>query len=142
MGDTNYETDILGLAKSYGKNKKKKPSQQLIINIINGRRAEKKVLKKLEKNTNVEILGKHVTVHTDKGVRYVDILIRNKKTNKIVAIEVKSGNAKRNKKQITKDKIIDSGEGTFGQNGFYDPNHPLIGTETTNTVTNVKQVPL
>ncbi len=78
----------------------------------------------------------------EKGVRYVDVLIRNKKTGKIVAVEVKSGNAKRSGKQILKDDIINSGSGTFGENGFSDSNNPLIGTSTANTTTSVTQVPL
>jgi hypothetical protein len=111
-------------------------------NKANGKKAEDLIYNKLSNNPNVEILGRQVTVHTEKGVRYVDVLIRNKKTGKIVAVEVKSGNAKRSGKQISKDDIINSGSGTFGENGFSDSNNPLIGTSTANTTTSVTQVPL
>jgi RHS repeat-associated protein len=131
--DPNSWVDIYGLTCSKVQRK---------ANKTNGKKAEDLVYNKLLQNPNVEVLGRQVTVHTDKGVRYVDVLIRNKKNGKIVAVEVKSGGATRSSKQITKDGIINSGEGTFGKNGFSDPNNPLIGTSTTNTTTSVTQVPL
>lgn len=130
VDDTNAWIDIFGLTCSY---------QQLSDNRKNGKKAEDYVYKKLSNNTNVEILGNQVTVRTDSGVRYVDILILNKKNNKIVAIEVKSGNAERTKQQISKDELISKGEGTFTGKGLdVDPKY----VNEVKIIINVKKVPL
>jgi RHS repeat-associated protein len=130
--DPNAWVDILGLNCSAAQRKANKSS---------GKKAEDLVHNKLQNNPDVEVLGRQVTVHTSEGVRYVDVLIRNKKTGKVIAVEVKGGRAKRNSNQISKDKIINNGGGTFGSSGFSNPDNPLIGTSTTNTTTSVTQVP-
>ena len=72
-------------------------------NAKNGAKAEAFVLKKLQANPNVKVLGQHVYIKTPGAGRgrYVDILIEvtNPKTGKtkIVADEVKSGKATRPK---------------------------------------------
>ena len=65
------------------------------------------------------MLGTQVYVKTPGAGRgrYVDILIKNNKTGKVVAIEVKSGGAVRSKAQLAKDKIIADGKGIFGNSG-------------------------
>ncbi len=63
-----------------------------------------------------ERLGKPLHSPEELG-RYVDILIKNNKTGKVVAIEVKSGGAVRSKAQLAKDKIIADGKGIFGNSG-------------------------
>ena len=83
-----------------------------------------------------------VTIEIPHGIRYVDIFIKNRLSRKIIAVEVKSGNAKRSSKQIKKDKAIDQGLGKFRQNGFFDEYNNLIGRTTSNTVTSVTHVPL
>ena len=88
-------------------------------NKTNGKAAENLVHQKLLKNPNVTVLGTQVYVKTPSAGRgrYVDILIKNNKTGKIVAIEVKSGGAIRSKAQLAKDKIIADGKGIFKQSG-------------------------
>ena len=131
--DVNAWLDMLGLSCSASQRKK---------NRINGERAEQLTLSKLQRNPSIEVLGMKVTTETPHGIRYVDILIKNRLSGKIIAVEVKSGNAKRSSKQIKKDKAIDQGLGKFKQNGFFDEYNNLIGRTTSNTVTSVTHVPL
>ncbi|WP_281912974.1 RHS repeat-associated core domain-containing protein, partial [Pseudomonas lactis] len=94
-------------------------SAQRRQNKANGKAAENLVHKKLLNNPNVTVLGTQVYIRTPGAGRgrYVDILIRNNKTGKIVAVEVKSGGAVRSKAQLAKDKIITDGKGIFGSSG-------------------------
>ena len=131
--DVNAWVDMLGLSCSASQRKK---------NRINGEKAEQLTLRKLQRNPSIEVLGMKVTIETPHGIRYVDILIKNRLSGKIIAVEVKSGNAKRSSKQIKKDKAIDQGLGRFRQNGFFDEHNNLIGRTTSNTVTSVTHVPL
>ena len=131
--DVNAWVDMLGLSCSASQRKK---------NRINGEKAEQLTLRKLQRNPSVEVLGMKVTIETPHGIRYVDILIKNRLSGKIIAVEVKSGNAKRSTMQIKKDKAIDQGLGKFKQNGFFDEYNNLIGRTTSNTVTSVTHVPL
>ena len=135
--DSNWWLDIFGLACS---------SAQMANNRKNGKKAEDFIHDRLLNNPDIEIIGRNVTVFFDKkdggGVRYIDILARNKKTGKIINVEVKSGKAKRSKKQIKKDTLINKGQGTFGEKGFINKNDPLIGQKTNNTTTSVTQVEL
>jgi hypothetical protein len=62
-----------------------------------------------------------VTIKTPKTNRRVDHLIRDGKTGKLKAIEVKSGNAKRNKTQVSKDAAMESSGGKIiGKNAPAD----------------------
>ncbi|WP_264080064.1 RHS repeat-associated core domain-containing protein [Treponema pedis] len=135
--DPNSWIDVFGLACS---------STQMSNNRKNGKKAENFIHDRLLNNPDVEIIGRNVTVFFDKadggGVRYIDILARNKKTGKIINVEVKSGKAKRSEKQINKDTLINQGKGIFGENGFINKNDPLIGQKTNNTTTSVTQVEL
>jgi len=88
-------------------------------NKVNGLAAENLVYQRLMKNPNVTVLGRQVYVRTPGAGRgrYVDILIRNNKTQKIISVEVKSGRAIRSKAQLAKDKVITNGQGVFGHSG-------------------------
>jgi len=94
-------------------------SAQRRQNKANGKAAEDLVHQKLLNNPNVTVLGRQVYVKTPGAGRgrYVDILIKNNKTGKVVAVEVKSGGAIRSKAQLAKDKIIADGKGIFGSSG-------------------------
>ncbi|MCR8661782.1 DUF6531 domain-containing protein [Pseudomonas carnis] len=94
-------------------------SAQRRQNKVNGKAAENLVHQKLLNNPKVTVLGTQVYVKTPGAGRgrYVDILIKNNKTGKVVAIEVKSGGAVRSKAQLAKDKIIADGKGIFGNSG-------------------------
>jgi hypothetical protein len=119
--------DVLGLA--CGKKTNSNPTQ-LQINKANGKKAEQLVYDKLLKNPDVVVLGRQVYIKTP-GVgrgRYADILIQNKKTGKIINVEVKSGGAKRSSAQVFKDKVINSGGEIFGKNApLYMNGNPLAG---------------
>lgn len=63
--------------------------------------------------------------------RYIDILIQNNKTGKIIGVEVKSGGATRFSTQIAKDEVITSGSCIFGKNASTDMNgDPLAVLDT------------
>lgn len=84
-----------------------KKAEQLKKNKAQGKKRELEVKKELEAEGH-EVLGSEVTIKTPQTNRRVDHLIRDGKTGKIRAIEVKSGNAKRNKTQIDKDNAMES----------------------------------
>ncbi|MBD9456397.1 RHS domain-containing protein [Pseudomonas sp. PDM05] len=94
-------------------------SAQRQQNKTNGKAAEYLVHQKLLNNPNVTVLGTQVYVKTPGAGRgrYVDILIRNNKSGKVVSVEVKSGGAVRSNAQLAKDKVISDGEGIFGRSG-------------------------
>ena len=134
--DPNTWVDILGLAKgSYAQLKK---------NQKQGKAAEAKTLKKLQKDKKIVVLGTQVYVRTP-GIgrgRRVDILVQNKKTGKITAVEVKSGGAKRSSDQVAKDNLINSGGGQFGKKAPVDKDgNTLANQATTNTASNEIKVP-
>ena len=113
--DSNIFTDVFGLSyKSQKRDKKGKFQKKDADESMPGKDFEKIIEDKLRANKNVEVLGTNVTVSTSLGKRFIDILFRNKKTNKIFAGEVKSNSATRNKSQKAKDKLIDAGEGVVG----------------------------
>lgn len=60
-----------------------------------------------------EILGTQVSVKTQESRRVIDILFKDGKTEKIRAIEVKSGGAKRSATQIKKDNSMAEKGGTL-----------------------------
>lgn len=62
---------------------------------INGEKAERVTLRMLQRNPSVEVLGMKVSRETPHVTRYVDILIKNRLSGNIIAVEVKSGNAKK-----------------------------------------------
>ncbi|UHG98409.1 RHS repeat-associated core domain-containing protein [Pseudomonas sp. 7-41] len=85
-------------------------------NKANGKAAENLLHQKLLNNPNLTVLGTQVYVKTPGAGRgrYIDILIQNNKTGRIIAVEVKSGAAVRSKAQLAKDKLIAEGRGIFG----------------------------
>lgn len=98
--------------------KGKKPSKkdikraQLKRNQKNGKLREQEVEKELEAEGH-EILGTQVSVKTQESRRVIDILIKDGKTGKTRAIEVKSGGATRSAIQIKKDNSMAEKGGTF-----------------------------
>jgi len=84
-----------------------KKAEQLKKNKAQGKKRELEVKKELEAEGH-EVLGSEVTIKTPKTNRRVDHLIRDGETGKIRAIEVKSGNAERNRTQIKKDNVMES----------------------------------
>ncbi|EDX3117388.1 hypothetical protein B6O77_004608, partial [Salmonella enterica subsp. enterica serovar Mississippi] len=120
-------------------------AQQRAANKANGKAAEALVLDKLRRNPNVTVLGTQVYVKTPGAGRgrYIDILIQDNKTGKIIAVEVKSGGATRSAGQLAKDKVITSGKGTFGKNAPTDMNgNPLGGQNTSGVSVSETNVPL
>ena len=91
--ETNKKEQVTEKAKTLAENKKA------------GAEAEKLAKIDLEKEGN-EILGSQVSVRTSEGIRRIDHLIRDSSGN-IKAVEVKSGNAKRNSSQIKKDTLME-----------------------------------
>ncbi|MCL1810382.1 MAG: RHS repeat-associated core domain-containing protein, partial [Clostridiales bacterium] len=122
-----------------------KRKMQLAKNRANGKRAEDYVYNKLLNNKNVKVLGRQVYIKTPnvgKG-RYVDILIQDIKTKKLIAVEVKSGKASRSVSQLLKDKIIAAGKGIFGKNAPLDmAGRELAGNLTTDVIVSTAKVPL
>lgn len=120
-------------------------SQQIATNKANGKAAEDLVLQRLNNNPDVTVLGTQVYVKTP-GVgrgRYIDILIQDNKTGKLIGVEVKSGSATRSATQIAKDKVISSGSGVFGKNAPTDMNGiPLGGQNTSGVIVSETNVPL
>ncbi len=104
--------------KDAAKNNKK--AEQLKKNKAQGKQRELEVKKELEAEGH-EVLGSEVTIKTPETNRRVDHLIRDGKTGNVKAIEVKSGNAKRNKTQISKDAAMESSGGKIiGKNAPVD----------------------
>jgi len=91
---------------------KAEEATQLEKNKASGKLREEEVKKELEDEGH-EVLGSQVSVKTSKTRRVVDHLIRDAKTGKVRAIEVKSGGATRNKAQIEKDQAMESEGGTI-----------------------------
>ncbi len=89
----------------------KKRAIQLAKNKAQGKLYEENLKKQLVKEGH-EIVGEQVSIKTKHTRRVVDILIRDKNTGKLTAIEAKSGNAVRNAKQVLKDSsmAIDGGK--------------------------------
>ena len=97
-----------------------KKADQLKKNKAQGKQRELAVKKQLEAEGH-EVLGSEVAIKTPKTNRRVDHLIRDRKTGKLKAIEVKSGNAKRNKTQVSKDDAMESNGGKIiGKNAPAD----------------------
>nr|WP_229064191.1 hypothetical protein [Morganella morganii] len=120
-------------------------AQQRATNKVNGKAAEALVIGKLQRNPNVVVLGTQVYVKTPGAGRgrYVDILIQDKRTGKIIAVEVKSGGATRSTRQLAKDDVITSGNGMFGKNAPNDMNgNPLSGSNTSGVIVSETNVPL
>ncbi len=84
---------------------------QLALNKLNGASAEATALQLLKAGGNT-ILGTEVRVLTSAGIRRIDILIRTA-TNKIIAVEVKSGNTSRRASQLLKDGLLATEGGVF-----------------------------
>lgn len=86
-------------------------ARQLRLNKIAGDLREAEVKRELEREGHQ--VFSQVTVKTSQTRRVVDHLIIDGKTGKMRAIEVKSGNAKRNKSQISKDNAMKTEGGTI-----------------------------
>lgn len=76
-----------------------------------GIRAEKMAEAALKKK-GYKVLGSQVSVRTAKGIRRIDHLVKTPR-GKYLAVEVKSGNARRSKMQLAKDKLIRNQGGKF-----------------------------
>ena len=76
----------------------------IVLNRIAGREAERIVAAQLVAEGNT-IIGSQVAVRTSEGLRFIDHLIMTP-GNKMIAIEVKSGNAVRNARQLMKDGLM------------------------------------
>ncbi|WP_103866660.1 DUF4280 domain-containing protein [Aquimarina sp. I32.4] len=85
--------------------KKNKKRAQLKKNKKDGARREREVKKELT-NEGHEVIGSQVSVKTKHTRRVIDHVIKEKGTKKIKAIEVKNGNATRNKMQVKKDNSM------------------------------------
>ncbi|WP_409488024.1 hypothetical protein ACK1U3_19270 [Pseudomonas promysalinigenes] len=95
---------------------KTKKRNQLKKNHKSGKRREKEVEKELADEGRV-VIGTQVSAKTPLSRRVIDILIKNGKTGKIRAIEVKAGGAKRSTKQISKDDaMVKHGSELIGKN--------------------------
>ncbi len=101
--------------------KDKKRSITNKMNKLQGRVGENLVFKQLEK-MGYKIEGKQVTAKTKKGIRYIDILIRDK-NNQLIAVEVKTGKATRSLSQKEKDRIMKE----FG--AYIKKNAPNMSTD-------------
>jgi hypothetical protein len=99
----------LGHAGEVGKASKK--AEILAANRAAGKAAEEKVRQELLAEGH-EILGSQVTVYTSKGKRIVDHLIKTA-DGRLVAIEVKSGEAVRSTAQLEKDAALVNEGGKF-----------------------------
>ena len=108
--------------------------RQLEINSRNGTRREIEVKNELLRRGH-EVLGSQVSVKTRYTRRIIDHLIRDRNTRQIRAIEVKSGNARRNSSQILKDNsmAVEGGE-IIGKNApdFLRNRRLRINTEVIN----------
>jgi len=91
-----------------------KKAEALKANNASGKKAEVLAKPDLEKEGNV-VLGSQVTVRTSVGNRVVDHLIRTP-NGEIVAVEVKSGLAKRSTNQLTKDRAMEVSGTPVGKN--------------------------
>lgn len=80
----------------------------------NGRIREQEVEEELEAKGH-EILGTQVSVKTQESRRVIDILIKDGKTGKARAIEVKSGGAKRSVIQIKDNSMAEKGGTLIGK---------------------------
>ncbi len=85
---------------------KSKKRAQLKKNNSNGKKRELEVKKELEQQGH-KVVGSQVSVKTKHTRRVIDHLIIDKDTGEYKAIEVKSGNAKRNASQVLKDNSME-----------------------------------
>lgn len=94
-------------------------AEQMVVNAAKGRAAEVRAGEILRSWGN-EILGSRVYVRTSLGTRIVDHLVRTP-AGKILAVEVKSGNALRTATQVIKDiAMATEGGSIFGKNAPYE----------------------
>ena len=133
--DTNFWIDFWGL-ECQPRDKRGRFLSKNVDDTMPGKDYETFIENKLRNNPKIEVIGTQITVHTPDGIRYVDILIKNKKSHKLIAIEIKSGKARRNRSQIIKDLHISSGRGKFGASA---PGG-LAGMETKDVITIVKNI--
>ncbi|MDO4727356.1 MAG: RHS repeat-associated core domain-containing protein [Porphyromonadaceae bacterium] len=72
------------------------------------------LISRLEQSKRFDVLGREVRINTPNSPHYrvADIVVLDKKTNKIHIIEVKTGGATRNASQLAKDIDISKGNGT------------------------------
>jgi RHS repeat-associated protein len=121
--------DLRNLASGWGGNGKQNkqgngqsasPASGIIgNNQVQGKLGEEEVLRRLQRNPNVEVVGTQMKVKTPQNPdhRDMDILIKDKNGD-LLHIEVKTGNATRNTSQVAKDTEIAQGQGTtfYGRN--------------------------
>ena len=81
------------------------------------------------KRQGYKIIGNQVTVRTKKGIRYVDLFVKDK-NGKLLNIEVKMGKSPYIGNQRMKDFIIKQNGGEYGNNaGAYEGSNLQIPTE-------------
>lgn len=91
---------------------KKAAKRRLGENQLAGRLAEMEVRNKLEKE-GFEVVAEQVAVKTPHTRRRIDLLVRDKRTGELRAVEVKSGGATRDAAQVRKDRALENGDAVF-----------------------------
>ena len=98
--DVNVEVDVFGL--------------DCKMNKAQGDAGRDALINRLQKSKRFDVLGTEVRINTPNTPHYrvADIVVLDKKTNKIHIIEVKTGGATRDASQLAKDMEISKGNGT------------------------------
>ena len=98
--DVNVEVDVFGL--------------DCKMNKARGDAGRDALINRLQKSKRFDVLGTEVRINTPNTPHYrvADIVVLDKKTNKIHIIEVKTGGATRYASQLAKDIDISKGNGT------------------------------
>lgn len=105
-------------------------ADRLAANRFIGLKREAQVLVELRKE-GYEHLGSQVAVKTSLKFRYIDHLVKDPRTQEITAIEVKSGKATRNTKQIAKDTEMEQqGAAVIGKHAHEDVKGQIIKIKT------------
>lgn len=102
---------------------------QLVLNRAAGKAAEAAAKRDLVNEGN-EVLGSQVSVNTSAGRRVIDHLVRTPE-GKVVAVEVKAGNASRSAAQMLKDsRMATEGGKLVGKNAPADLRGEIMKIET------------
>ena len=98
--DVNIEVDVFGL--------------DCKMNKARGDAGRDALINRLQESKRFDVLGTEVRINTPNSPHYrvADIVVLDKKTNKIHIIEVKTGGATRDASQLAKDMEISKGNGT------------------------------
>ncbi|MDB9440212.1 hypothetical protein PN497_02285 [Sphaerospermopsis kisseleviana CS-549] len=87
---------------------------QITVNKKQGDLGEQFIRDKLNNHPKWEVVGEQIRINTPENAshRNVDIVIRNKETGELRNLEVKTGGATRDARQVAKDQEIARGQGT------------------------------